>query len=94
MSRPLRSGSSLGVRWADAVCAVDPPHLVRVSSLAADRLPGSVGRRLKSERRFAVFVNGPRRVLDLSQCLLIGLYLKLSITYSKIWKDSNGAREE
>jgi hypothetical protein len=65
-----------------------------LSNLAAERRPGSVGRRLKSERRFAGFLNGPRRVLDLSQCLLIGLYLKLSITYSKIWKDSNGAREE
>jgi hypothetical protein len=25
-SRPVRSGSSLGVRWADAVRAVDPPQ--------------------------------------------------------------------
>ncbi len=26
-SRPVRSGSSLGVRWADAVRAVDPPQV-------------------------------------------------------------------
>jgi hypothetical protein len=27
VSRPVRSGSSLGVQWADAVRAVDPPQV-------------------------------------------------------------------